>query len=156
MSCAQYKSAIGVIEIEANEKSIVRIGFVDDCSGFNAGVPSRLTDLAFSQICEYFERKRFSFDVPICPQGTDFQLKVWEQLCKIPYGQTRSYGQIAAQVGNPKASRAVGMANNKNPIAIIIPCHRVVGANGSLVGYAAGLDIKRFLLDIESNAMCMG
>ncbi|MCC8169988.1 MAG: methylated-DNA--[protein]-cysteine S-methyltransferase, partial [Oscillospiraceae bacterium] len=85
------------------------------------------------------------------PHGTDFQRRVWSELLKIPYGETRSYGQIAASIGNPKASRAVGSANNKNPIAIVIPCHRVIGANGSLTGYAGGLDIKSFLLETEKN-----
>ena len=82
-------------------------------------------------------------------QGTPFQQKVWAALREIPYGETRSYGQIAAQVGNPKASRAVGMANNRNPIAIIVPCHRVIGANGSLTGYAGGLNVKQELLALE-------
>ncbi|MBR2062235.1 MAG: methylated-DNA--[Anaerotignum sp.] len=83
------------------------------------------------------------------PKGTEFQQKVWKALTEIPYGETRTYGEIAAAVGNPKAARAVGMANNKNPIGIIIPCHRVVGANGKLVGYAGGMEKKAFLLELE-------
>ena len=89
------------------------------------------------------------FDLPLRMQGTPFQQKVWAALREIPYGETRSYGQIAAQVGNPKAGRAVGMANNRNPIAIIVPCHRVIGANGSLTGYAGGLNVKQELLALE-------
>ena len=89
----------------------------------------------------------------ICPlpKGTEFQQKVWKALQEIPYGETRTYGEIAAAIGNPKAARAVGMANNKNPIGIIIPCHRVVGANGKLVGYAGGMEKKEFLLELERN-----
>ena len=101
------------------------------------------------QLDEYFRGERKTFDLPLAPKGTDFQKKVWNALQKIPYGETKTYGEIAAAVGNPKAARAVGMANNKNPIGIIIPCHRVVGANGKLVGYAGGMDKKEWLLQIE-------
>jgi methylated-DNA-[protein]-cysteine S-methyltransferase len=101
------------------------------------------------QIDEYFDKKRRIFNLPLAPHGTDFQIKVWKALQTIPYGETRSYGEIAAMIGNPKASRAVGMANNRNPIAIIIPCHRVIGHDGSLTGYAGGLKIKQKLLDLE-------
>ena len=104
---------------------------------------------AKTQLEEYFAGQRKLFDLPFCAKGTAFQQKVWEQLQLIPYGETRSYGQIAAAIGNPKASRAVGGANNKNPIGIIVPCHRVVGANGALVGYAGGLDVKAALLALE-------
>ena len=101
------------------------------------------------QIDEFFAGERKAFDLPLAPLGTEFQKKVWNALQEIPYGETRTYGEIAAAVGNPKAARAVGMANNKNPIAIIIPCHRVVGANGKLVGYAGGMERKMFLLELE-------
>lgn len=102
------------------------------------------------QLEDYFSGIRQEFDLPLDPRGTDFQLKVWEELCRIPYGETRSYGEIAQNVGNPKGQRAVGMANNKNPIAIIVPCHRVVGKKGDLVGYASGLDHKVRLLNWEA------
>ncbi len=98
---------------------------------------------------EYMLGKRTQFSVPFYAEGTEFQKKVWAKLCEIPYGQTRSYGQVATEIGNPKASRAVGMANNRNPISIIIPCHRVIGANGKLVGYGGGLSKKQLLLAIE-------
>ena len=98
---------------------------------------------------EYLEGKRKEFDIEINPKGTDFQKMVWKELLKIPYGETRSYKDIAARVNNPKGSRAVGMANNKNPIPIIIPCHRVIGSNGNLTGYAGGVNIKEKLLRIE-------
>jgi methylated-DNA-[protein]-cysteine S-methyltransferase len=104
---------------------------------------------AVNELQEYFEGRRREFTVPLHPQGTDFQLRVWQVLRTIPYGKTWSYKQVATAAGNPKASRAVGMANNRNPIAIIIPCHRVIGANGRLVGYAGGLDVKEKLLEIE-------
>ena len=101
------------------------------------------------QLDEYFRGERKTFDLPLAPKGTDFQKNVWNALQEIPYGETKTYGEIAAAVGNPKAARAVGMANNKNPIGIIIPCHRVVGANGKLVGYAGGMEKKEWLLQLE-------
>jgi len=104
---------------------------------------------AAAQLEEYFSGKRKTFDLPLSPHGTTFQLKVWNELRKIPYGKTRSYGEIAVKAGNPKASRAVGMANNRNPIVIIIPCHRVIGSNGSLTGFGGGLDLKQKLLELE-------
>lgn len=102
------------------------------------------------QLLEYLEGKRKDFTVALKPKGTKFQQNVWEALRAIPYGETRSYKQIAEAVGNGKASRAVGMANHNNPIMCIIPCHRVIGANGSLVGYAGGLDKKEMLLKLEA------
>lgn len=101
------------------------------------------------QLNEYFEGKRKKFDVPLNPKGTKFMKDVWTALQDIPYGEVRTYQQIAEKVGNPKASRAVGMANHRNPIPIIIPCHRVIGSNGKLVGYALGMDRKKFLLEWE-------
>ena len=101
------------------------------------------------QLDEYFAGKRKKINIPIKFNGTDFQVKVWEELLKIPYGETCSYLDIAKRIGNPKASRAVGMANNKNKIIIIVPCHRVIGSNKKLVGYAGGLDVKEKLLELE-------
>lgn len=101
------------------------------------------------QLSEYFNQERETFELKLNPQGTPFQKQVWKRLEKIPFGQTKYYGQIAEEIGNPKASRAIGMANNKNPIPIIIPCHRVIGKNGTLTGFASGLDIKQQLLTIE-------
>ena len=101
------------------------------------------------QLDEYFAGKRKKFNIPIKLDGTDFQIKVWKELLKIPYGETCSYLDIAKRIGNPKASRAVGMANNKNKIIIIVPCHRVIGSNKKLVGYACGLDVKEKLLELE-------
>lgn len=104
------------------------------------------------QLSEYFAGDRNSFDLPLDPEGTEFQRAVWNALAEIPFGETRSYGEIAAAVGRPKAARAVGMANNRNPIAVIVPCHRVIGAGGALVGYAGGLERKTWLLDHEREA----
>lgn len=104
---------------------------------------------AKAQILAYFDGKLKNFDLPLRPAGTEFMQKVWAELIKIPYGHTASYGDIAVRVHNPKASRAVGMANNRNPIAIIIPCHRVIGGSGKLTGYAGGLDVKAKLLQLE-------
>lgn len=104
---------------------------------------------AHRQLQEYFAGLRRIFDLPLAPEGTTFQLAAWQALLTIPYGQTASYKEMAVKVGNPKACRAIGMANNKNPISIIIPCHRVIGTGGKLVGYAGGLDIKQKLLALE-------
>lgn len=110
---------------------------------------TELIKQAKKQLFEYFERKRKIFDLPLLKEGTPFQISVWNALEKIPYGETCSYKDIAIAIDNPKAVRAVGMANNRNKIAIFIPCHRVIGANGKLVGYGGGLHIKRFLLELE-------
>ena len=101
------------------------------------------------ELREYFAGTRRAFTLPLAPAGTPFQQEVWAALREIPYGETRTYGQIAARIGRPKACRAVGMANNRNPIGIVVPCHRVVGASGALVGYAAGLAVKESLLRLE-------
>lgn len=112
-------------------------------------------EAAQAQLLEYFMGKRKNFEVPLWPRGTDFQQQVWTELCRIPYGETRCYGQVAASLGKPGAARAVGLANNRNPLSIVIPCHRVIGANGKLVGYGGGLDIKRRLLALEG-VECQG
>lgn len=110
-----------------------------------------LTDLVYGQVTEYLEGRRRAFTFPYELRGTEFQKRVWQELCKIPYGETRTYGDIAAAIGKPGAARAVGMANNRNPIIIAVPCHRVIGAGGKLVGYAGGLDMKRALLELEKS-----
>ncbi len=107
---------------------------------------------AKAQLRDYFEGRLTGFDLPLNPQGTQFQMRVWKQLCGIPFGETISYAELARRIGNPKASRAVGMANSRNPISIIVPCHRVIGADNSLTGYAGGLDRKRALLAHEASA----
>ena len=115
-------------------------GWVEDGSRFSA---------VTEQLRGYFAGKLEKFDLPLAPSGTSFQRKVWSALRDIPYGETRSYGELARNTGNSKASRAVGAANGQNPIPVIIPCHRVVGSDGSLTGFGGGLDTKRFLLELE-------
>jgi methylated-DNA-[protein]-cysteine S-methyltransferase len=113
------------------------------------GVRDPTLDAARKQLDAYFAGRLKSFDLPLAPRGTDFQRQVWKALTRIPYGETTSYGAIARQVGEPGAARAVGAANGANPICIIVPCHRVIGADGSLTGFGGGLDRKRFLLSLE-------
>jgi len=110
--------------------------------------PSPLEEV-IRQLRAYFAGELDTFDLPLAPEGTPFQLKVWNLLCDIPYGETISYGELARRIGNPKASRAVGLANGSNPIPIVIPCHRVIGSNGKLTGYGGGLPIKEKLLALE-------
>ena len=119
------------------------------------GEESPLLRVARTQLLEYLSGARRSFDLPLDPAGTDFQRSVWEALRAIPYGQTRTYGEMAAAVGRPRALRAVGQANHVNPLPIFIPCHRVVGKGGALTGYAGGLDLKRALLALESGKECL-
>lgn len=147
MNYGYYDSPIGKIRIESEEESIIGVYFCDECSdGDENGVVIECK----KQLKEYFEGRRKSFNLDIkVKKGTDFQIKVWNELSKIPYGEKVSYKYIAEQINNPKAVRAVGGANNKNPISIIIPCHRVIGANGKMVGYAEGVDKKEFLLKLE-------
>ena len=141
-------SPLGELEITENNGKIIAISFGK--SKFCGTM--RETEVLASckrELEEYFRGERMEFTVPIAPVGTEFQLKVWKALTEIPYGETRSYGDIAKTIGNPKASRAVGGANHVNPIPIIIPCHRVVAADGSLGGYAYGSEPKVILLELE-------
>lgn len=115
-----------------------------------------IAQAAIKQLREYFDGLRQNFTLPLDPHGTEFQRRVWKALCEIPYGETQSYAEIASAVGNPKACRAVGLANHRNPISILIPCHRVIGADGSLVGYGGGLNIKRSLLELEQRVLSTG
>ncbi len=146
---AIYETKLGYFKMEYDDGNITFFKKIFDESITDFGTKTKLTDKAYTQLLEYFDGKRKQFDVPYKLTGTDFQVKVWSALCDIPYGETRSYKDIAKAVGNEKASRAIGMANNKNPITVIVPCHRVIGANGKLVGYAGGLEMKEFLLNME-------
>ena len=110
---------------------------------------------AADQLARYFAGQLTEFNLPLAPAGTQFQRAVWDALQQIPYGETWSYGQLASKIGNPAAVRAVGLANGRNPIALVVPCHRVIGAHGSLTGYGGGLDRKRFLLDLEASAVSL-
>jgi methylated-DNA-[protein]-cysteine S-methyltransferase len=149
------KIDIGIVE-ENNAITDVFFGRDMPCCTKADGFVKAETPLikkAAGQIEEYFSGKRKKFSLPLALRGTEFQMLVWEALQTIPYGETRSYGEIAVQIGRPKAARAVGMANHNNPISIIVPCHRVIGHNGKLVGYGGGLAGKAFLLDLEQRTM---
>ncbi len=147
-----YPTPLGRVTLAGDGEGLTHIAFgVKQFSG--AYTATALTNRASTEIQEYLAGKRQTFDIPLKPFGTPFQTKVWNALGNIPYGQTRSYKEVASMIGNPKAMRAVGMANNKNPLPIMIPCHRVIGSRGDLVGYAYGLKIKQFLLELEKNAL---
>ena len=150
-TCLWYEETrFGRIGIREQADSIVRLYLRGEIA--EKGVcqwRSALLADAFRQLREYFDGFRTRFDLPLAPQGTAFMRSVWNALCTIPYGQTVSYREVAAQIGNPRAVRAVGMANHRNPIPILIPCHRVIGSHGDLVGYAGGLDLKAALLKLE-------
>ena len=147
-----YDTVIGKIIIEESEEKISRIEIVNGTENFDGKEEeTELINKTYKELDEYFRSKRTNFDIPLKIEGTEFQKKVWNELLEIPYGETRSYLDIAKRVGNPKASRAVGMANHNNKIIIIIPCHRVIGSNKKLIGYAGGLDVKEKLLKLEQN-----
>jgi methylated-DNA-[protein]-cysteine S-methyltransferase len=145
-----YDSPVGGIGIAEDSGAICRVFFGDGktLTGF-AVAETPLIRKAATQITEYFGGKRADFDLPLVLRGTDFQISVWKILQTIPAGETRSYKEVAAMLGNPRASRAVGMANSRNPIAIIVPCHRVIGQDGNMAGYAGGLPAKEYLLALE-------
>lgn len=143
-----YVTPFGHVTIASDGQAITELAFgARQLEG--AEKPTELTNRAANQIQEYFAGKRTAFDLPLAPRGTAFQQRVWEALRAIPYGETRSFSQIAEAIGSPGAQRAVGKANNKNPIPIVIPCHRVVGANGKSGGCGGGLKVKEFLLSLE-------
>ena len=149
-----YETTLGKVGISANQEAIVGFGVVANREMTTENLKETpLIKKAAKQLEEYLAGKRKDFDLPLEPIGTEFQKKVWQALCDIPYGETRSYKEVAIAVGNPKASRAVGMANNRNPLGIVIPCHRVIGANGAMVGYAGGLGVKSQLLELERENM---
>jgi methylated-DNA-[protein]-cysteine S-methyltransferase len=155
-----YKSSVGIIKITANDSGIVSLNFEKKslgaaCRALTSTQKNQTTNEhlknSVHQLDEYFSGKRTSFDLPLAVTGTPFQKKVWNALRKIPHGQTVSYADIARRIGQSKAFRAVGGANNKNPVAIIVPCHRVVGKNGDLTGYAGGLAKKKWLIHHEKS-----
>jgi methylated-DNA-[protein]-cysteine S-methyltransferase len=145
-----YETIIGTLAISDDGTGITNIDLVSEKAvKLEESKETPLLKMAAAQLQEYFEGKRKVFDLPLNPRGTEFQKKVWDALKTIPYGERWSYKQVAESIGKPTAARAVGMANNKNPLMIVVPCHRVVGANGDLVGYAGGLHIKEMLLKLE-------
>jgi len=148
MEVAYYSSPLGPIEITGGDQGLTSVSFVENIPE-NHFIPSSLVE-SISQLDEYFSGKRKEFSVALAPEGTSFQKQVWQELKEIPFGEKRSYLDIALKLGDKNATRAVGAANGKNPVAIIIPCHRVIGENGKLTGYAGGLWRKEWLLDFES------
>lgn len=146
---AIYHAPVGELVITYQDGAVIALKRAD-ATALPEDAPNALTEAVCQQLDEYFAGTRTAFDFPLRLQGTPFQEKVWAALRDIPYGETRSYQQIAQAIGQPKACRAVGMANHRNPIYIIVPCHRVVGANGALTGYGGGLDMKKALLELEA------
>ncbi|MCI0509447.1 methylated-DNA-[protein]-cysteine S-methyltransferase [Chromohalobacter marismortui] len=140
-------SPLGMLRILASEHGIREIAFVD--SAETPAAPSPLTDICREQLSAYLKGELRDFDVPLDPQGTPFQQRVWQALARIPFGETRSYAEIARDIDNLKAVRAVGAANGRNPLPIVVPCHRVIGRDGTLTGYAGGLERKAWLLELE-------
>lgn len=149
MKTAQIQTPIGILEITGDELGITSVVFIDSNVSPSKEVPSEL-EAAVTQLTEYFKGQRDNFELKLAPQGTDFQKKVWETLQEIPFGKTSSYQKVANVLGDPKVIRAAASANGKNPISIIIPCHRVIGSDGSLTGYAGGLHRKKWLLAHEN------
>ncbi|SFS82826.1 methylated-DNA--[protein]-cysteine S-methyltransferase [Marininema halotolerans] len=163
LAWSEVESPVGPILLTSTNKGLCRLDFSSEeqarlgidlwARKWIGSVRIEQNDLALlsfaKQLQEYFKGKNVHFDIPLDMYGTPFQKLVWEQLQTIPYGELRSYKDMAASIGAPKAVRAVGGANNKNPVAIVVPCHRVIGSNGSLVGYGSGLKIKEFLLSLE-------
>ena len=150
---AIFDSPVGELTLVATGGALTGVYFPDhkrrpDPANFGPRAAAGF-DAAIVQLDEYFRGRRKTFDLDLAPRGDTFQLRVWELLRQIPFGETRSYGQLAAELGAPGLARAVGAANGRNPLSVIVPCHRVVGADGSLVGYAGGLERKRFLLELE-------
>lgn len=151
-----YQSPFGKLLLIGNDGILEELHFPDAAEQELIAEDCQYDETVFNevlrQLAEYFAGNRQVFDLKIVPKGTPFQKRVWQELQKIPFGRTASYGEIAERVGNAKACRAVGMANNKNPIPIIVPCHRVIGKNGSLVGFGGGLDLKKQLLNLENDS----
>ena len=157
MSYTQIESPVGPLLLVGDDAGLRQILFVNGRHRARPE-PSWKDDAAplektIRQLRSYFAGEREEFDLPLAPEGTPFQREVWRRLCEIPYGETISYGELARRIGNPRASRAVGLANGSNPIPIVIPCHRVIGSNGKLTGYGGGLPIKEKLLALEKRQL---
>lgn len=151
METAFINTPLGIAKLKGDENGLSMVSILSDNEPITDIVPEVLEDAVY-QLNEYFEGERTQFDLQLNPTGTDFQKKVWEALLKIPYGKTCSYLELSKTLGDPKAIRAVAAANGKNPLWIIVPCHRVIGSDGSLTGYAGGLHRKKWLLEHESPA----
>lgn len=149
MSQIHLSSPVGIIRLKAVDEGLSEIHILRPGESPDGDRPSPLLERAREQMEGYFAGSLRVFDLPFALDGTDFQRLVWAALCEIPYGTTASYGEIARRIGRPRAVRAVGGANHNNPLAIVVPCHRVIGSDGSLVGYGGGLSVKQWLLDHE-------
>jgi len=149
-----YKSPLGIIRIESTENGISSLVFFDEAEGAEYRADFQVSPFT-TQIDEYFNGNRKIFDLPLDLKGTEFQKRVWSELLKIPYGKTISYKELALRLGDLKVIRAAGTANGSNPVSIIVPCHRVIGSDGSLTGYAGGLWRKKWLLDHESKDLLL-
>jgi len=146
--CGYCQSPLGLLEIKSNESGIISIRFIDE-EFIQKENNNQFIIQTIEELSEYFTNKRIKFTIPTCPEGTPFQKKVWNQLSEIPFGKVKSYKEIALEIGDIKSIRAVGGANGRNPIPIIIPCHRVIGSNGDLTGFSGGIDRKKWLLSHE-------
>ena len=144
-----YETVLGSVTFIEEDGALLSISMQATDRGIEQETP--LIKDALLQLSEYLRGERKKFDIPFRMRGTEFQIQVWKVLQNIPYGETRGYKQIAEAIGNPKAVRAIGMANNRNPLLIVIPCHRVIGKDGSLVGYGEGIEMKEFLLRLEKS-----
>jgi methylated-DNA-[protein]-cysteine S-methyltransferase len=149
METAYIKTPLGIARLEGDENGLVSISVLDGEENVSDLIPEELEDAVY-QLQEYFEGTRTQFSLQLDPQGTDFQKRVWEELQSIPYGKTMSYLELSKKLGDVKAIRAVAAANGQNPLWIVVPCHRVIGSDGSLTGYAGGLHRKKWLLEHES------
>ena len=149
MDITYYKTPIGIAKIVGDDNGIVSVSVIDGDVNYSGSIPESLQKCV-DQLEEYFQKSRTDFDIKLNPQGTDFQKKVWKELQEIPYGKTISYKDQSKKMNAPKAIRAIASANGKNPIWIIIPCHRVIGSDGSLTGYAGGVWRKKWLLEHEN------
>ena len=151
--CRRIDSPVGPLMLAADDHALRHIEFRDNCHPADRrdwhGGDNPILQAAQQQLGEYFGGKRRQFDLPLAPHGTDFQCTVWRALAEIPYGSTISYAQLAQRLGNPNGTRAVGAANGRNPLPIVLPCHRVIGADGGLTGFGGGLPTKQFLLRLE-------
>ncbi|MHB8689625.1 MAG: methylated-DNA--[protein]-cysteine S-methyltransferase [Solirubrobacteraceae bacterium] len=158
-SYTTIESPIGELLLAGDEAGLSRLYMQDAPRPFKVPAEWRRDDQALApavvELREYFAGERREFTVPLAPHGNDFELRVWDALREIPYGETVSYGEIARRIVAPSAARAVGLANGRNPIAVILPCHRVIGADGSLTGYGGGLQRKRYLLDLEAGRLAL-
>lgn len=149
-----YKTEIGTIRIAEDNGKICKLDIAHELPEGWEKRETKILAKAAEELKEYLQGQRSTFDLPLAPQGTDFQKAVWKELIKVPYGATASYGEIAARIGNPRAGRAVGGAAGSNEILILIPCHRIIGSDGSMTGFGGGLEMKRRLLDIEKQNQC--